>query len=66
MNSDRSAGISPYNGKSVHYPFFTYRQLFVDMVELSTYASPGPYPEDEALPVQPVRLLSRQDAKVLK
>ena len=37
MNSGQSAGISPYNDKSVNLLFFTYRQLFVDVVEQSTY-----------------------------
>jgi len=35
MNSGKVAGISPYDGKSVHYSLFIYRQLFVDVVELS-------------------------------
>jgi hypothetical protein len=33
--ADMIAGISPYDGKSVNYSLFTYRQFFVDMVELS-------------------------------
>jgi len=36
-SSSVSAGISPYDGKSVNYLLFTYRQLFVDMVELKAY-----------------------------
>jgi hypothetical protein len=31
MNSGQSAGISPYDGKSVNYSLFTYRQLFVEL-----------------------------------
>jgi hypothetical protein len=34
MNSGPSAGISPYDGKSIHYSLFIYRQHFVDVVEL--------------------------------
>jgi len=52
MNSGKIAGINPYNGKSVHYSFFTYRQpgisVFrnphVDVVEISAYASSGALP----------------------
>ena len=33
-SSSVSAGISPYDGKSAHYSLFTYRQLFIDKVEL--------------------------------
>ena len=33
MNSGQGAGISPYNGKSINYSLFTYRQLFVDILE---------------------------------
>jgi hypothetical protein len=36
-SSSEIAGISPCDGKSVNYSLFTYRQLFVDVVELSTY-----------------------------
>jgi len=34
-SSSEIAGISPYDGKSGNYSLFTYRQLFVDVVELS-------------------------------
>jgi hypothetical protein len=30
-SSSEIAGISPYDGKSVHYSLFTYRQLFVEL-----------------------------------
>jgi hypothetical protein len=43
-SSSEIAGISPYNGKSVNYSLFTYRQLFIDMVELSAYAVSGTLP----------------------
>jgi hypothetical protein len=31
MSPSEIAGISPYDGKSVNYSLFTYRQLFVDL-----------------------------------
>jgi hypothetical protein len=33
MNSGKIAGISPDDGKSINYSLFTYRQLFVDILE---------------------------------
>jgi hypothetical protein len=42
--ADKVAEINPSDGKSVNYLLFTYRQLFVDMVELSSYASSGTLP----------------------
>jgi hypothetical protein len=33
-SSSEIAGISPYDGKSAHYSFFTYRQQIVDVVDL--------------------------------
>jgi hypothetical protein len=32
--ADKVAGISPYDGKSVHYLLFSYRQQIVDVFEI--------------------------------
>jgi hypothetical protein len=53
MSSSEIAGISPYDGKSIHYSLFTYRQQFVDVWIISAQPGwPGQVETKQALSLQ--------------